>query len=105
MFEPHVQTNGKASLFLFFFFREDIIAFVFVFGSLYLPYLEQGKKKKSQVGRLSSCWLVHDKHRVKNQVQIRYIERGMASLPRWQHLCWPSSYTRWVQLELGLRRS
>ena len=38
----------------------------------------------------------------KNRVRIRNIGRGMANLPPWQHLGWPSSYSSYVILPFSV---
>ena len=88
VFEPHLKTNGKPACYIYI-SREVIVALVFFRTVVSVVSLEQKKKKKLR--GLSICWLVHDKHRVKNHVQIGNIERGMANLPLCYHLGWPSS--------------
>ena len=44
-FEPHVQTNGKPAWKAFFFF-EEVIVTLYLFGSLYRSQYFSGEKKK-----------------------------------------------------------
>ena len=62
-------------------------AFVF-FGSLYRSYLSNKKKIKAGIEFVGWCMINTVR---KNNIPICNIERGMAKLPLWQHLAWPSS--------------
>ena len=83
VFEPHAHTNVKPFFFFFFFFvfMQVMGAFVFL-GCLYRTYLSEKKSQGWCISNIVS----------KNNIRIHCIERGMANLPLWQRLGWPSSY-------------
>ena len=77
VFEPHTHTNGRSAPFGKTKNKQLMVAYVF-FGSLHRSYLSNKNKKKQKV-RLSICWWVHDKHRVKKSPLHTKIERGQAT--------------------------
>ena len=93
VFVPHMQTNGKRALF-FFFSRQVTVAFVFFRIVVSVISLKQNTKQKRACFPFVGWCMINTVS--KNHIQIRSIERGVANLPLWQHLGWPSSYVYFV---------
>ena len=68
-----MSTQWEACIFLFCFFQIIYGRFV-VFGTI-ASVISLGQK--TEKGRLPICWLVFHQQRVKNHIEMRYIERGI----------------------------
>ena len=69
--------------------REVNVAYGFF--RIVVSVISLSEKKKTQAGFPVVGWCMINTVS-QNHVQIRNMERGMANLPLWQHLGWPSSY-------------
>ena len=78
----------KVGLFSFFFQRQ--VAVALVFSRIVISVADKNKKiKKAGFQFVGRCMINIVS---KNHTQLRKIERGVANLPPWHLLGWPSSY-------------